>query len=73
MVGRQFAHYVVLGQAGAGAMGVVYRARDESLQRDVALKLPARGRRADGRTARQMAGGSAGGVGAESSEHLHDL
>ena len=43
MVGRQFAHYVVLGQAGAGAMGVVYRARDESLQRDVALKLPAEG------------------------------
>jgi Tol biopolymer transport system component len=43
MVGRQFAHYVVLGQAGAGAMGVVYRARDESLQRDVALKLPPEG------------------------------
>ena len=43
MVGKQFAHYVVLGQAGAGAMGVVYRARDEKLQRDVALKLPAEG------------------------------
>ncbi len=43
MIGKQFAHYVVLGQAGAGAMGVVYRARDEKLQRDVALKLPAEG------------------------------
>ena len=43
MTGKQFAHYVVLGQAGAGAMGVVYRARDEKLQRDVALKLPAEG------------------------------
>src|SRR5271169_2473272 len=43
MVDKQFAHYVVLEQAGAGAMGVVYRARDEKLQRDVALKLPAEG------------------------------
>lgn len=41
MTGKQFAHYVLLGQAGAGAMGVVYRARDEKLQRDVALKIPA--------------------------------
>ncbi|HXX13896.1 MAG TPA: protein kinase [Candidatus Eremiobacteraceae bacterium] len=40
MTGKKFAHYVVLEQAGAGAMGVVYRAHDDNLQRNVALKLP---------------------------------
>lgn len=35
----RFGRYVVLGRIGAGAMGVVYRAYDEALDRRVAVKL----------------------------------
>ena len=39
MIGRRISHYEIMAAVGSGGMGVVYRAHDVTLDRDVAIKV----------------------------------
>ncbi len=53
-IGTLLGPYKIISQLGAGGMGVVYRARDERLQRDVAIKVLHPGLLADERARKRF-------------------
>jgi eukaryotic-like serine/threonine-protein kinase len=53
-IGQVLGRYRILEQIGAGGMGIVYRARDEQLERDVAVKVLPAGTLADEASRKQF-------------------
>ena len=62
MIGKTLSHYRILEELGRGGMGIVYRAHDTTLGREVALKVLAPGAAHDPEQEQRLAGGPRRGL-----------